>query len=59
MHVGELLETDKQINSISGREAFYRAGAMLIEASNQIGSDSDVERAVVATGEDVDAGLLY
>jgi hypothetical protein len=57
-HVGEELVSDKPINGMARRKAFDCAGAVLVEARDQVGRHADVKRSVMLAGEDVDAGLF-
>jgi hypothetical protein len=59
VHVLKKFKANEMMDRILLGEAVNRVGAMLVEARDQIGRDSDVEGAVVTAGEDVDAGLLH
>jgi hypothetical protein len=58
-HVIKLLKSDKMVDTVALGEAFDRPRPMLPKTRNQIGRDSDVERAIGAAGEDVDARLFH
>src|SRR4030095_3834173 len=59
LHVLEEFVPDEMMDRILFGEAVNGANAVLVEPGDQIGRDSDVNRTVGATGENVDARLLH
>ena len=55
VHVAECIEMDEPGDAVAGGEAGDGAGAVFPQAFHQVGCHSDIERAVMAAGEDVDA----
>ena len=56
-HCANQLEMDESVDAILGSEAGDDIVAMLPQPAGQIGSDADLEGAVVLAGKDVDARL--
>ena len=54
-HVAEHFVPDEKIHAVSASEAFNFAATMLPEPCDEVAGDTDVERSVGFTGEDVDA----